>query len=515
MGTRVPKSRTAPSTPRLSEYARRFVYPRTISRTVWPRVEAKGKELGLGFDWWQSQLGTVCLGYDDQGKYVATVGGIGLSIPRQVGKTYFVLAVLVIMCILFPGLQVVWTAHHLRTSTKTFTHLRSICRRRKIAPHIKALRSANGEQQAEFRNGSMIMFGSRARGFGRGFDEVDVEVFDEAQILDTKSLEDMIAATNQARHEHGALLFFMGTPPRPADPSEAFSARRADAWGGDAEDSVWLEISADPESDVNDPSQFPRMNPSFPKRTPLESLLRLRRNLGDDDSWNREGRGVWDSVTSKGVIPGVSWMDQADEQSFAADRHSLGIEVGPDLAWASIALAGQRSDGEWHIELDDDQHTRGRGVAWLTPAVEHLVTMNPQIRAVIADVGGPIKPLLVERNGRFFLKRDDGTLGVEITPMKVAELGAGCSLILSGIVTGGLWHIGQPQLTAAALAAGKRPLGDSGMWVWSRKTAESDITSIQAATYALVGAQMERPRKPGRPASGRSSSKGRRAVVLS
>jgi len=77
------KSQTVSSTPRLSEFAREFVFPKGIERTVWTRVEAKGLELGLFFDWWQKQLGTVCLGYDSNGKYVATVGGIGFSIPRQ------------------------------------------------------------------------------------------------------------------------------------------------------------------------------------------------------------------------------------------------------------------------------------------------------------------------------------------------------------------------------------------------------------------------------------------------
>ena len=43
---------TAALTPRLSEYARAFVFPEGITKTVWPRVEAKGLELGLGFDWW-------------------------------------------------------------------------------------------------------------------------------------------------------------------------------------------------------------------------------------------------------------------------------------------------------------------------------------------------------------------------------------------------------------------------------------------------------------------------------
>ena len=96
-------------------------------------------------------------GYGADGRYVATVGGVGMSIPRQVGKTYFVLAMIVILCILFPGLQVVWTAHHLRTSTKTFTTLRGICRRKKVAPLVRSIRSANGEQQVEFSNGSTAL----------------------------------------------------------------------------------------------------------------------------------------------------------------------------------------------------------------------------------------------------------------------------------------------------------------------------------------------------------------------
>jgi hypothetical protein len=234
----------------------------------------------------------------------------------------------------------------------------------------------------------------------------------------------------------------------------------------------------------------------------------------DDEQFSLERLGMWATRHARSVIPAASWAVQTDERSLAVDSFTLGIEVGPDLAWASVALAGQRPDNDWHVELDDDQHTMGRGVGWLLPAVENLVEKNPELRAVVADVGGPIKPLLIERNGRYFLKRDDGSLGVEITPLKVSELGAGCSMVLSGIVTGSLWHIGQPQLTAAALAAGKRDLADTGMWVWSRKTAESDITPIQSATYALIGAQMERPRKPGRSTSGRTSQ-GRRAVVLS
>jgi hypothetical protein len=41
------------------------------------------------------------------------------------------------------------------------------------------------------------------------------------------------------------------------------------------------------------------MNPSYPHRTPLESMLRLRENLPSDDAWNREALGIWDQVRAK------------------------------------------------------------------------------------------------------------------------------------------------------------------------------------------------------------------------
>lgn len=486
-------SATAASTPRLSEYARSFVFPEGITKTVWPRVEAKGRELGLGFDWWQAQAGTVILGYRDNGKYAATVGGIGMSIPRQVGKTYFVLAMLLTLCILFPGLRVVWTAHHLRTSTKTFTTLRGLCRRKKIAPHVLAIRAANGEQQVEFRNGSGFMFGARAQGFGRGFDEIDVEVFDEAQILDTKALEDMIAAVNQARHEHGALLFFMGTPPRPTDPSEAFRLRRTEALDGTAEDAVWLEIGADPDSDPNDRTQWPGMNPSYPTRTPEESLLRLRKNLGDDDSWNREGRGIWDPTNAGQVIDPSVWEDAADATSLPSSRFVLAIDVDPAQSRGAVSFAGIRPDGLVHVELDEQR----KGTGWIAAYVAERCARN-NIVAVVIDAKSPAAPL-----------------AEELTKLKVRrvvltdsdDMATACSQFYQWTTEGQLKHTGQPQLNAALMVARKRPLGDR--WAWNRKSADADITPVVAATLAAWGAKTSKVRG----GSAEGDKRGRRVVT--
>lgn len=489
----MPKSQTESSTPRLSEFARSFVFPKTIEKTVWTRVEAKGLELGLGFDWWQKQLGTVCLGYGANGKYVATVGGVGFSIPRQVGKTYFVLSLLIIMCILFPGFQVIWTSHHLATTNKTLATARGMARRKKIAPHIKAVRTSHGEGQVEFTNGSLIMFGARSQGFGRGFDVIDAEVFDESQILDTKALEDMVAATNQARHPHGALLFFMGTPPRPGDKSEAFENRRAKALEGKAKNAIWLEIGADPDSDVNDESQYPLMNPSYPTRTPPESIERLRENLADDDSWNREGRGVWDALNSKRVIDEVSWKNQADPASMAVERLTLSIEVPPGRRTAAVGLAGRRADGRWHIELDEE---RG-GVDWAIPWVVERAKKN-RLHAVVVD---ELSGLTEKRRDKHYLIGTD--IIVTLAASEGRDMAIACAKLYDGIMDGSLFHTDQPQVNVALSVATKRPL--QGGWAWNRKDATSNISPMVAETLALWGAQNDNVNRPTRATSNRTA----------
>ncbi|WP_223690100.1 hypothetical protein [Leifsonia poae] len=428
---------------------------------------------------------------------MATVGGIGLSIPRQVGKTYFVLALIFLLCIIFPGYQVVWTSHHLRTTNKTLMTARGMARRKKIDPHVAAVRTSHGEGQVEFKNGSMIMFGARSQGFGRGFDKIDAEVFDESQILDTSALEDMVAAAAQSQHEHGALLFFMGTPPRPKDPSEAFEQRRQKALEGKAKNAIWLEIGADPKSDPDDESQYPLMNPSYPKRTPPASLQRLRENLADEDSWNREGRGIWDAADGNRVIDEDAWNRVADASSMAIERLTLAIDVAPNRSVASVSFAGKRADGRWHVELDQQR----TGTAWVIPWIRERAEKN-HLHSVVAD---EMSGLVEEKNGRHYLT---GTrIHVTLAAAEGRDMAIACGKFFDGVMDGSLKHTNQPQVNVALSVARKRPL--AGAWAWNRKDPDSDITPIVAETLAFWGAQSENVKRPG---AGRSRS--RTAVVM-
>ena len=420
------------STRRLSEVARRIVIPSGIEMSGWPAVEAKAREFGDEFDEWQRGLGRLVLGKRSDGVYAATVGGVTLSIPRQVAKTFLVGRLVFILCVLFPGLKVIWTAHRTRTCTNTFKSLQAYAKRPAVAPHVLDIRRANGEQEIQFNNGSVIMFGAREQGFGRGFDEVDIEVFDEAQILDTKALEDMVAATNQARHVHGALLLFMGTPPRPTDPSSSFRLRRSEAWAGEAEDAIWLEIGADPDSDPNDESQWPAMNPSFPLRTPRESLLRLRKNLKDADSWNREGRGIWDPETIGGALAFGTWANLSDGLAERGTDVAFGLDLTGDRdVW--IAVAWRRDDGHAHVMLTND----GRPLAAYRAVQE--------CKRLTGEWGGEVASSAF---GDEF-ERD----GVPFENVAGADFAAACGRLADAVSNGTVRHGNQPALNDAVKAA--------------------------------------------------------------
>lgn len=501
-------TRTTSDGPKLSEVARHVVIPDGIVSTAWPKVVAQCEAMGVRFEPWQDGIGRIALGKRDDGKYAATVGGIILSIPRQVGKTFLVGMIIIALCLLYPGFTVLWTAHRTRTATRTFQNMKAYTSRKKIRPFMLPPRNANGEQEVRFRNGSVIMFGSREDGFGRGFDEVDAEVFDEAQILDEKALEDMVAATNQSRHPHGALLFFMGTPPRPRDKSEEFTRRRDAALeakpfddvvgvGGNA---LYVEFSADRDADPDDQDQWSKANPSFPKYTTVEAFERLRAQLTDEDSFRREALGIWDPADLGRVIDEDSWRRVADPASMAVHRLTLAIDVAPDRNVATVALAGQRADRLWHIEVDEQR----RGVDWVGPWVKARAEKN-RLHAVVVD---ELSGLVEERHGRHYLTGTD--VAVTLAASGGRDMAIACAKLFDSVMAPEptVRHTDQPQLNVALSVARKRVMTNGVGWAWNRKDATSDITPVVASTLALWGAQKQDVKRPTRRKSDRT------AVVL-
>lgn len=286
------------SDPHLSNVAKHLILPEGIVATGWPAVQARAARLGIGFDAWQADLGRAILAKRDSGLYAAGVDGVQVSMPRQVGKTYLLAGLIMALATLNEGLFVLWTAHRTRTADETFAYMRGLALRAEVAPYVRTVRAANGQQEVSLNNGARILFGAREGGFGRGFAGVDVIVFDEAQILGQRALDDMVPAANTSPNP---LILRAGTPPKPTDPSEAFTAFRKAALAGEMSDGLYVEVGADDDASPEDRKQWAKANPSYPRRTPESAILRMKRQLGEE-SFRREGLGIWDpEVTNRAI----------------------------------------------------------------------------------------------------------------------------------------------------------------------------------------------------------------------
>lgn len=425
----------------------------------------------------------------------------GLSVPRQNGKNG-VIEMRELFGMVGRGEKVLHTAHQVKTAQKHFRRLKHFFGKRAKDeaarfPELNALvtevRNVNGQEMITLANGGSVEIVARSQGSGRGY-TVDVIVCDEAQDLSDDDLEALLS-TSSASPLQNPQWIFTGTPPGPRANGEVFTRVRDEALDGKSRKLCWHEWSCEAGVDLDDHQAWHQANPALGTRL-LFDVVEGERGRFSDEGFARERLGMWASAAGDMVIDAQSWAAVGDEQSLATDRFAIAVDVSPDRLSASVALAGQRDDGLWHIELDEQRS----GVGWLVPYLTRLLEANPQIRALVIDGASPAASII----------DDLKTAKVKVTTTRARDMANACGQLYDGVMEQWLRHTNQPQVAYALSVARKRSLGDA--WAWNRKNAGADITSLVAATLALWGAQSAGVKKPAR--GQRGGSRGREAVLL-
>lgn len=463
----MPRRVTQPGTRRLSEVARHLSLPEGIVSTGYPDVARTCTKMGVAFDGWQVGACQVILGKREDGLLATTVGGVGMSLPRQVGKTYMIAGLVFALCINNPGMLIIWTAHHLKTSGETFLAMQAFAERSKVAPFVRKVYTGSGDEEVRFHNGSRILFGARERGFGRGIPGVDALVFDEAQILSDRALDAMLATMNTSSF---GMHLYIGTPPRPDDSSESFTRMRSEALSEAPDpDTAWIECGADKGSSPSDRKQWAKANPSYPHRTPVQAFQRLQKKL-TPEGFLREGLGIWDEASNKVEVFGPgAWEALAQPAPAGMPMRALGVAVAVDLRKSALVAVGE-ADGVAHAK---PLHHEG-GTAWVVDRVRDLVRKHEV--PVVIDGKGPGAVLVPE------LERAVGSWLVVASTENVLDA---CAGIEQSVTDRTLAHEAFPELDDAVVAAVKRDVRDR--WAWGRRKSEGDITPLEALTLALWG----------------------------
>lgn len=439
--------------------ARHVVLPDGIVSSGFPSAEATCSRIGIRFDQWQRDLNRCILAKDAQGMYAADT--VVLSVCRQAGKTFDIGGLVFADSIIHPGTTTVWTAHRFKVARESFNELRAWAKSPLLSAHIDydQITTAAGNECIPFRNGSRIVFAARERGAIRGFTKVRRLILDEGQILSEAAMSDLVPTTNQAVNPQ---VILMGTPPKPTDPGEVFTALRSEALAGDTTGVLYVEFSADPECDPDDWAAVEQANPSYPLRTGQRAILRMRKLLTNVDDYKREGLGIWDEDLLN-VLPGWGGCAVTEEPP---DPVVIGLAVSLDLEWGSIAAGGPWPDGRIHVGAVE----RRPGTAWLVDEAKRI--QSERNLMVVLDEKCPDASLL----------RALREAEVNVRTASLENYFEACSELVKRVKSKQVTHSNTTDLDKAVKGAAWRMVTDRK--VWGRKQSTGDVSMLEAATLA-------------------------------
>lgn len=455
--------------------------------------------LGWVFDEWQDDLGRLILAKDESGMYAASI--CAMSLPRQVGKTYLIGCIAFALCLTQPGTTVIWTAHRGRTATETFRAMKAKAKMAELGAFIDqrakggGIRSANGEQEIEFLNGSRILFGAREAGFGVGFANVGMLVIDEVQRASTKAMDDLLPTTNAADNP---LVLCMGTPPRPTDDGEVFTMLRREAKSGESGDVLYVELGASDRFNLSDDREFWRqlrqVNPSFPHRVGDRAILRNKKGLTDDSVY-REVFGLWDEfAATEQVIAGGDWLRLTiPDDDVPADKPTrYSLTMSPERQ-AAIGVAIHTESAAF---LDLAELARVDDSRFL---IDWFVERKSPRTVVMIDSRDPAAAFVNELRAR----------GVKVNVTTQSDAGKAFVGFTTAVTEARIWHIDQPAIRGGLKIARAKDIGKAGLQEWDLDDPTVEVAAVRAMTLAHYGLSLEKKRT----GNGRSSSN-RTAVVL-
>ena len=431
---------------------------------------------GMRLDPWQEHFLGPALAEQDSGRWVAQ--RVGLSVPRQNGKTAILEAREMAGLLLFGEQLIIHSAHEVKTALEAFQRIKGYFENYDdLRGRVRRIVHARGSEEIALKTGQRLRFMARSTGAGRGF-SADCVVLDEGQILSEATFA-AILPTLSARPN--PQVWITGTPPNENQDGTVFEKVRESGLQPNPSGVYYAEWSADPELSLDDPKAVQQSNPALGIRIQPDFVQGERESMSDDH-FARERTGQWDVEKGHSVIPMDTWALLGTDSPLEDTEISIAVDVNPTRSRCAVAIAGLRRDFDpstrkmrerTHVEVIQYRD----GVGWAVDYIAEVVARrNP--RAVVVDNAGPAGALIEPLRAR----------GVLVTTTNATQVGQACGQFYDAAMEDRLRHFSQPQLNSALGAARKRNLGDA--WAWHRKDA-TDISPLVAVTLAYWGLHAE------------------------
>lgn len=485
-----------PATDTVLDCPPRFGTPRDYSRaTLGPAIGEVARRLGRPFMPWQQYVADVVGEIDGEtGRLV--YDEFGLTVPRQSGKSTFVLAKSVHRCSatgFFGDRQrTVYTAQTRNKAREKWEEdyagdiKRSPTFGPTVTPHF-----GNGNEHLRFPNGSRFGIEATTEKAGHG-GTIDEAYIDEAFAHADGRLEQafrpaMITRANKQLGWLSTAGWLDGSPYLSGKVSRARDIVGLHTRSGLA----YFEWSAPEDADPDDEDVWRACMPALGHTITIEAIRAELRAMADNlNDFRRAYLNQWvrRDEPEESPLPWAVWSDLIDPASTIVGAPGLAVEVPYDRSTGFVVAGGRRPDGDKHVEVLDGPAQGRVGTHWIPERVAE-VTRAHGVEVIVLDAAGPAGDLEAE------IRRLVGRK-VDVVPISGRQMGQACGAFAEAVRGRRIHHLGDEILDDGVRHAARKFAGD--LWVWKRKGAGSEVAALIGATMAAHAVDLTSGRRSSR-----------------
>jgi phage terminase large subunit-like protein len=400
-----------------------------------------------------------------------------IIVLRQAGKTTLSRGKLAHRALSHPYAKMLYTAQDRNKALKRLRE--SIYEPLSRSPHpmisqsLAKPRWAAGSEMVRWRNGSQLTIDAVSKTSGHG-DTLDEAHIDEAFAhrdarIDANVSPTMITVKGAQKWITSAAGEFESHYLR-----SKLELGRALVQSGQESRTCYIEYSADPDLDPDDPATY-LCHPALGHTIRLEDIIDERTNM-DADEFERAYLGWWPKA--KAPDPPISL--EAWESNYADPKDPAGlwlgtpiwsVDVSPDREWTSIGLAAESTDPRRRCFLEVIERQDG---------TEHAVERLRQLR----EEHGGDRVALDATGAASSLAQDLEDEGFEVVRMNSRERVEACGGLADDALYSRLRFLDDQLLTDAMKSAAKLRISGGDAWIFSRGKSLADISPLYAAVIA-------------------------------
>jgi Terminase large subunit, T4likevirus-type, N-terminal/Caudovirus prohead serine protease len=445
--------------PLATECEPRYATARTAERRTLGGAAAKvAKVLGQPLMPWQRRVADVALEVDTAGRLIFR--DVVLTVPRQQGKSFLILVLLLVRALLTPRTNAVYTAQSgLDARKKLAEDWWPAVQASAIGSQVTAY-LAPGRESLRLSNGSVVQLVASTAKAGHGM-SVDLGVMDEAFAYQDARTEQALRPAMMTRPDPQLLVVSTaGTPDASPYLHDRVQGGRLAVEAGVTEGLCYFEWSAGDDAEPADPDTWRSCMPALGHTVSEDTVAAAHRSIGRSE-FARAYLNRWVASMGDPIIDLEAWNALAEPDAPRPAEVILGVDVAPSSRSAAIACAGPHAGCLRGCVLE-----HGPGTAWvagrLTELQEQLGAEVAADRKACAAIWPEIEPL--------------GP--VEIDARQAAEATA---YFIDLVSRQRFRHRGERELTVAIDGAALRPLADAH--AWGRKAPRNAVFEFTLALF--------------------------------